>query len=177
MRRRDFIAGLAAGTAAASPLVAHAAQQPRIPVIGFLDLFGPQPKSPIVEAIRAGLAEQGFVEGKNLSIEYRSARGNARLLPELAADLVRRQVSVIVSLGFAGPALAAKAATSTIPIVFLIGGDPVADGLVASLNRPGGNITGINVLISELLGKRLDLLLKLRPQARKIGFLSGTSPA
>ena len=169
LRRREFIAGL--GGAAAWPLAVRA-QQPAMPVIGFLDLFRSRPI--FVEAFRAGLAEQGFVEGRNLFIEYRSAGGNSRLLPELATDLVRRRVSVIVTTAYVGPALAAKAATSTIPIVFLFGGDPVTPGLVASLNRPGGNVTGINTLASELLGKRLDLLLKLVPQARKIGFLSGT---
>ena len=169
LRRREFIAGL--GGAAAWPTVARA-QQRAMPVVRFLDFFGPRP----LEAFRAGLAEQGFVEGRNLFIEYRSAGENSRLLPELTTDLVRRRVSVIVAAGAAGPALAAKAATSTIPIVFGFGGDPVTLGLVASLNRPGGNITGINTLTSELLGKRLDLLLKLVPQARKIGFLSGTLP-
>ena len=169
LRRREFITLL--GGAAAWPLAARA-QQRAMPVIGFLDLFRSRPN--FVEAFRVGLAEQGFVEGRNLSFEYRSAGGNGRLLPELATDLVRRRVSVIVTTAYVGPALAAKAATSTIPIVFLFGGDPVTLGLVASLNRPGGNITGINTLTSELLGKRLDLLLKLLPQARKIGFLSGT---
>ena len=168
IRRRTFIT-LLGGAAASWPLAARA-QQRAMPVVGFLDFFGPRP----LEAFRAGLAEQGFVEGRNLSFEYRSAGGNGRLLPELTTDLVRRRVSVIVALGAAAPALAAKVATSTIPIVFLLGGDPVTVGLVASLNRPGGNITGINTLTSELLGKRLDLLLKLVPQARKIGFLSGT---
>jgi putative tryptophan/tyrosine transport system substrate-binding protein len=128
----------------------------------------------LLEAFRAGLAEQGFVEGRNLIIVYRRAGGNSQLLPELTSELVRRQVSVIVARGAAGTALVAKAATSTIPIVFLFGGDPVALGLVTSLNRPEGNLTGIVTLTSELLSKRLDLLLKLLPQARKVGFLSGT---
>jgi len=171
MRRREFIAGL--GSAAAWPLVARA-QQSAVPVIGYLDAYGPRPKSFAVEAFRKGLADGGFAEGANLFIEYRWAGGNFRRLPDLAADLVGRQVAVIVAVGVAGPALAAKAATSTIPIAFLIGGDPVEIGLVTNLNRPGGNITGINTFTSELASKRLDLLLKVVPQANKIGFLSGT---
>jgi putative ABC transport system substrate-binding protein len=169
MRRREFMAGL--GGAAAWPIAARA-QQAAMPVVGFLELFGPAP--PLLEAFRAGLAEQGFVEGRNLIIVYRWAGGNLQVLRELTSDLVRRQVSVIVTRDFAGAALAAKAATSTIPIVSLFGGDPVALGLVTSLNRPGGNLTGIVTLTSELLSKRLDLLLKLLPQAKKVGFLSGT---
>jgi putative tryptophan/tyrosine transport system substrate-binding protein len=173
MRRREFIAGL--GGAAAWPVVARA-QQRAIPVIGFLDFFGPQPNSPFIEALRAGLAEGGFIEGRNVSIEYRSASGNFRLLPSLAADLVYRQVAVIVAVGALAPALRAKAATSTIPIVFFYGGDPVKDRLVASFNKPGGNVTGITAIAGEpdgLDGKRLDLLLQLVPQARKVAFLSG----
>jgi len=171
MRRRDFIAGV--GGVAVWPLHADA-QQSGVPVIGFLDLFGPSLKAPRVEAFRAGLAEAGFIEDRNLTIEYRWAGGNFRRLPDLAADLVGRQVAVIVAVGAASPVLAAKAATSTIPVVFSYGGDPVRDGLVVSLNRPGGNITGIITFTLELAGKRLDLLLKMVPQAKKIGFLSGT---
>jgi putative tryptophan/tyrosine transport system substrate-binding protein len=171
MRRREFIAGLGGGLA--WPLAARA-QQPAVPVIGYLDNFGPSPKSPFVEAFRAGLAEGGFVEGANLLIEYRWAGGNSRSLPDLAADLVGRRVAVIVAVGAAAPVLAAKAATSTIPIACMFGGDPVKIGLVTALNRPGGNITGIQEFSTELAGKRLDLLLKVVPQANKIGFLSGT---
>ena len=171
IRRREFIAGL--GGAAAWPLAVRA-QQSGVPVIGFLDLFGPSLKAPRVEAFRAGLAEAGFIEDRNLTIEYRWAGGNFRRLPDLAADLVGRQVAVIVAVGAASPVLAAKAATSTIPVVFSYGGDPVRDGLVVSLNRPGGNITGIITFTLELAGKRLDLLLKILPQTKKIGFLSGT---
>jgi putative tryptophan/tyrosine transport system substrate-binding protein len=171
MRRREFIAGL--GGAAAWPVVARA-QQKASPVIGFLDFFGPRPKAPFVEAFRVGLAEGGFVEGANLFVEYRWAGGDSRRLPDLVADLVGRQVAVIVAVGAIAPALSAKAATSTIPIVFLYGGDPVTNGLIASLSRPGGNVTGINAFTSELAGKRLDLLLKVVPHANKIGFLSGT---
>jgi putative tryptophan/tyrosine transport system substrate-binding protein len=143
--------------------------------VGYLDAFGPSLKSPVVEAFRAGLAEGGFIEGRNLSIEYRWGRGNFRRVPDLATELVSRPVALIVAVGGLGPARAAKRATSTIPIVFSYGGDPVKEGLVASLNRPGGNLTGMILLTSELLGKRLDLLLRMVPRARKVGFLSGTS--
>jgi putative tryptophan/tyrosine transport system substrate-binding protein len=170
MKRREFIAGLGA---AAWPLATRA-QQRTMPVIGYLDFFAPQPRDPYLEALRAGLADGGFVEGTNLFIEYRWAGGNSARLPDLVADLVGRQVAVIVAVGAMSPVLAAKAATSTIPIVFNFGGDPVKDHLVASLNRPGGNVTGITGFTGELAGKRLDLLLKVVPQANKIGFLSGT---
>jgi putative tryptophan/tyrosine transport system substrate-binding protein len=169
MRRREFIAGLGA---AGWPLAGYA-QQSAMPVIGFLDFFRASPKSPLVEAFRAGLADGGFIDGANLSIEYRSAGANLSRLPDLAADLVRLKVALIVTTGAIGAARSAKAATSTIPIVFLDGGDPVTNGLVASLNRPGGNVTGMTTFLSELAGKRLDLLLKVVPQANRIGFLSG----
>ena len=152
MRRRQFIAGL--GSAAAWPLTARA-QQPNLPVIGYLDWFGPSPTAPVVVELRAGLAEAGFIEGTNLSIEYRWAEGNSRQLPGMAADLVRRRVAVIVAARGVAPVLAAKAATSTIPIVFAYAGDPVRDGLVTSLSRPSGNVTGMTTLASELDGKRL----------------------
>jgi putative ABC transport system substrate-binding protein len=170
MRRREFIAGL--GSTAAWPVVARA-QQPAIPVIGILEFFASQPTSPFMQALHAGLADSGFIEGKNLSVEYRSANRNSRLLPSLAADLVNRQVAVILAWNNLGPVRAAMAATSKIPIIFDYAGDPINDGLVASLNRPGGNVTGMTSIGSELAGKRLDLLLKMVPQARKIGFLSG----
>jgi putative tryptophan/tyrosine transport system substrate-binding protein len=173
MRRRTFIAGV--GSAAAWPLAARA-QRTAVPVIGFLDLFGPRPKSPPVEAFRQGLADGGFVEGANLLIEYRWAGGNFRRLSDLAADLVGNQVAVIVAISALAPALRAKAATSTIPIVFFYGGDPVKDHLVASLNRPGGNVTGITAIAGDfrgLDGKRLQLLSQLAPQPRKVAFLSG----
>jgi putative tryptophan/tyrosine transport system substrate-binding protein len=157
MRRREFIAGLGA---AAWPLTARA-QQPNVPTIGFLDGRSPEPNAPRMQAFRAGLADGGFIEGRNLSIEYRWARGNGRLLPSLSADLVRRRVAVIVAPGSLGPVRAAMAATSTIPIVFAYAGDPVKQGLVASLNRPGGNVTGVTSIGDELAGKRLDLLLKI----------------
>jgi putative ABC transport system substrate-binding protein len=149
------------------------AQQSASPVVGFLDFFA-RPNSRLVEDFRAGLAEGGFIEGRNLSIEYRSGRGSVRQVADFAAELVSRPVALIFALGALAPILAAKRATSTIPIVFGYGGDPVKDGFVASLNRPGGNLTGMIALTDELLGKRLDLLLKMVPRARKVGFLSGT---
>jgi putative ABC transport system substrate-binding protein len=173
MRRREFIAGL--GSAAAWPVVAWA-QQSASPVVGFLDFNGPRPTNdPFVEAFRAGLAEGGFIEGRNLSIEYRWGRGNFRRVVDFAAELVDRRVSLIIALGALAPIRAAKRATSTIPIVFSYGGDPVKDGFVASFNKPAGNLTGMITLTSELLGKRLELLLRMIPRARKVGFLSGTS--
>ena len=164
MRRRQFIAGL--GSTAAWPVVARG-QQAAMPVVGILEFFASQPTS--MQALHTGLADSGFIEGKNLSVEYRSANRNFRLLASLAADLVSRQVAVIL----ARKVRAAMAATSKIPIIFDYAGDSVNDGLVASLNRPGGNVTGTTSIGSELAGKRLDLLLKMVPQARKIGFLSG----
>jgi putative ABC transport system substrate-binding protein len=150
------------------------AQQPEVPVVGILDFFGPRPNSPLIKAFRAGLADGGFIEGRNVSIAYRSASLDFRLLSSLTADLVHRQVAVIVAVNGSAQAVRATAATSTIPIVFLNApGDPVKTGLVASLSRPGGNVTGITLFAQELLSKRLDLLLQLVPQAKKVGFLSG----
>jgi putative tryptophan/tyrosine transport system substrate-binding protein len=169
MRRREFIAGLG-GSAAAWPLAAQAQQQ-AWPVVGFLALA--PPGTTASAPFRQGLSQMGFVEGRNVAFEYRFADGAYRQLPGLAADLVRRQVALIFATGSYNATLAAKAATATIPIVFSTGlGDPVALGLVASLNRPGGNVTGVTNYSSDLLPKRLQLLRQLAPQAKIIGFLT-----
>jgi putative ABC transport system substrate-binding protein len=169
MRRRDFIKGIV-GSATAWPLVARA-QQAALPVIGFLHLTSPETNRENLAAFRRGLSETGYIENKNVTIEYRWAQGRNDQLPTLAAELVQHQVSVIVVLESTNGALAAKAATQTIPIVFMQGADPVAVGLVNSLNRPGGNLTGIGLLAAETAGKRLELLLELVPKATSIGYL------
>ena len=169
MRRREFISLL--GGAAAWPLAARAQQSP-MPVIGFLHTRTREGFMPNVAALPKALNEAGYVEGRNIAIEYRYADGKYDRLPALATELVRRQVAVLVAGGGEPSALAAKAATSTIPIVFAIGSDPVKAGLVASYSRPGGNITGINILTDELEAKRLGLLHTLLPQAATIGFLT-----
>jgi ABC-type uncharacterized transport system substrate-binding protein len=167
MRRREFV--LAFGGAAAWPLAARA-QQSGIPVIGYLGAGSPSPSAPFVAAFRQGLGESGYVEGQNVAIEYRFAEGRDDQLPVLAADLVGRRVDVIVTFGGGAPR-AAKAASQTIPIVFALGGDPVAIGLVSSLARPGGNVTGVSWLGGELTSKRLELLSELVPHARAIALL------
>ena len=175
MRRRDFIAGL--GGLAILPSETRA-QQRRLPMIGYLDGAG-ESENPILRAaFHKGLNEQGFVEGRNVEILYRYAQTQYDRLPSLAADLVNRRVDVIAAVDGTPPALAAKAVTTSIPIVFANGGDPVSNGLVASLNRPGGNITGVSFLVGELLEKRLELLHELLPAASSIGYLDNpTSPA
>ena len=169
MRRREFIKVIA-GSAAAWPLAARA-QQPATPVIGFLHLTSLELTRENLAYFQRGLGETGYVEGRNVAIEYRWANGRNDELPTLAAELVRRQVSVIVVLESTQGALAAKAATQTIPIVFMQAADPIRIGLVTSLNRPGGNLTGINLMWAEVAGKRLELLLDLVPAAKSIAYL------
>ena len=169
MKRREFITLL--GSAMAWPLAAHA-QQPAMPVIGFLASYPASADAAAqnITAFRQGLSEVGYVEGRNVMIDYRYGEGNYDRLPELAAELVRRQVNVLVAGG--GSGLEAKAATATIPIVAAIGGDPVSSGHVASLNRPGGNLTGVALFAYSLGPKRLEVLRELIPNAKLIAVLA-----
>jgi putative ABC transport system substrate-binding protein len=174
MRRRDFIT-LLGGAATAWPVAARA-QQRAMPLIGLLTLGTQEGATDFITAFRKGLSESGFVEGRNVTVEYRFARNDSARLPEWAANFARRKVAVIVAAGYAA-AFAAKGATTTIPIVFTTGGDPVQSGLVASLNRPGTNITGITNLASEVTTKQLGLLHELLPGAKRFAALvNPTSP-
>jgi putative ABC transport system substrate-binding protein len=168
MRRREFI-GLVSGAAAV--LGAAHAQQPVLPVVGFLGTGSSESDAFRLSAVRQSLMEAGYVEGRNVTFEYRLAEGHYERLPALAAELVHREVTVIVAIGGITSAVAAKSATATIPIVFVIGGDPVGLGLVASLNRPGGNITGVSFLASTLAAKAFEVLHETVPKAALIGYL------
>jgi len=178
MWRRDFITLIGSTAAAAALPRAARAQRPAMPAIGYLSSESPSADAVRTAGFRKGLGEAGFVEGQNVAFEYRSADGDYGRLPELAADLVRRRVAVIAAIGGTAPAVAARHATSTIPVVFNIGADPVQLGLVDSLNHPGTNMTGVVVLSTELAGKRLQLLKELLPSATAFALLvNPTNPA
>jgi putative ABC transport system substrate-binding protein len=166
MRRRDFIAVL--GCAAASPSIALAQA---IPVVGFVNSASPGPFAHLADGFRNGLREEGFEEGRNVTIEWRWAEGRYDRIPALAEDLIKRKVTVLAATGGAMAGMAARAATGTTPIVFVMGGDPVRLGLVDSISRPSGNVTGVTQLTIELAGKRLGLLHELVPRMRRVGVL------
>ena len=171
MKRREFIILVGAAVSGVAGSFVVRAQQPAMPVIGFLNVASPELFATRVAAFFRGLSEFGYVEGRNVSIEYRWANGDYALLPALASDLARRQVNVIAATGGIPSALAAKEATSTVPVVFVAGSDPVKFGVVANLNRPGGNVTGLTAFTSELVPKRLELVHTLTPAATSIALL------
>src|SRR5262245_51391307 len=174
MRRREFIAGFGASAAWA---IAARAQQLPVPMIGYLDTGSREARRDLAAAFHRGLLDRGYVEGRNLTVEHRWAYSRYDQLPALAADLVRRQAAVIVAVASAASVLAVKAASNSIPIVFVTGTDPVEAGLVASLNRPGGNVTGVSLLLIAVVAKRLQLLHEMVPRAKLIGYLAnGTDP-
>ena len=170
MRRREFLKVIGGVAAVPWPLIVRA-QQPATPVVGFLSSLSSLELTFVMPAFHQGLNEAGFVEGRNIAIDYRWAEGHYERLPALAADLVRRKVAVIAAISGTPAALAAKAATTTIPIVFAIGGDPVAPGLVTNLSRPGGNITGVSFYTSPVVTKRLELARELAPRGTTIALL------
>jgi putative ABC transport system substrate-binding protein len=175
MRRREFIA-LLGGAAVARPFAASA-QQPAIPVVGFLGSGSPQSDAFRLAAVQQGLTESGYVEGRNVTFEYRWAEDHYERLPALAAELVHRGIAVLVSIGGGTSAVAAKSSTATIPVVFATGGDPIKLGLVASLNRPGGNVTGVNFLTEMLVAKQFEVLYETIPRTPLIGFLANPTSA
>ena len=170
MRRREFLRAIGTVPALSWPLPTRA-QTPAMPVVGFLSSLSPQELTSVMPAFHRGLNEAGYVEGRNIAIEYRWAEGHYERLQALAADLVRRRVAVIAAISGTPAALAAKAATKTIPIVFAIGGDPVANGMVSNLNRPGGNVTGVSFYTAPVVTKRLELARELAPQGTTIGVI------
>jgi ABC-type uncharacterized transport system substrate-binding protein len=174
LRRRDFITLL--GGAVAWPIAARAQQAP-MATVGILQAGPPGSLADFAPPFRKGLSEMGYVEGRNLTLEYRYAQNELERVPELAADLIRRRVAVLVTLGSDAVAAAAKTATATTPVVFEIGGDPVESGLVTSLNRPGGNLTGVTSMNAELTAKRAGLLHDLLPQARRMATILSDSPS
>src|SRR3954453_21328800 len=173
MNRRDFISGV--GGAAAWPLVAHAQQPAKLPTVGFLNSASPDTYAFNANSFREGLRQTGFVEGENVRIEYRWAKGNYSELPGLAADLVANNVLAIAATGDVASGRAAQAASQTVPVVFTIGADPVRFGLVQSMNRPGGHVTGVSLLSSVLGAKRVELLNELAPRVKRVGLLMNPS--
>jgi putative tryptophan/tyrosine transport system substrate-binding protein len=170
LRRREFMT-LLGGTAVIASNPTAFAQHPAPPVVGYLNTRAANEDTHLLDGFRQGLGQAGYVEGRNVAIEYRWAGGQSKRLPELAADLVRRRVNVIAALSGSSSAQAAKVLTSTIPVVFVTGGDPISVGLVASLNRPGGNVTGVAMLSTEMTPKKLELLHELLPNAKAMGLL------